>query len=152
MTRNAALLDLHKNNTRLSLRGLGDIEIKYISFGDTKNFLKILGNKKLTDKQFVQRILRNQLLKPKLTLRKLEQISTPDLLAIANAFVRNEKHTFQYLKETGNFFYDFRFAIKTYEENKLKQFAVSFKPLIIDIQKTFMSFSDKLKYSENHPY
>jgi hypothetical protein len=134
-------LELHKNNTRLSLRGLGDIEIKYISFGDTKNFLKILSNKKLTDKQFVQRILRNQLLKPKLTLKKFEQISTPDLFAITSAFVRNEKHTFQYLKETGNFFYDFRFAIKTYEEIKLKQFTVSFKPLITDIQKTFMSFS-----------
>lgn len=134
-------LELHKNNTRLSLRGLGDIEIKYISFGDTKNFLKILSNEKLTDKQFVQRILHNQLLKPKLTLKKFEQISTPDLLVIASAFVRNEKHTFQYLKKTGNFFYDFRFAIKTYEKNKLKQFAISFKPLITDIQKTLMSFS-----------
>lgn len=141
MAKNTVLLDLHRNNTRLRLHGLGDIELKYISFGDTKNFLKILGNKKLTDKQFAQRILHNQLLKPKLTLERFEQILTPDLLAIARAFSRNEKHTFQYLNETEDFLSDFRLALKTYEENRLKQFEVSFKPMIIDIQKTLMSFS-----------
>ena len=105
------LLDLHKNNTKLKSHSLGSVEIKYISYGDTKNFSKILSNRKLTDEQFVQQILHNQLLKPKLTLKKIEQIPTSDLTVIAKAFVRNEKHTFQYLKKTGNFFHDFRIAI-----------------------------------------
>ncbi|NMB56553.1 hypothetical protein GYA19_01275 [Candidatus Beckwithbacteria bacterium] len=140
-TTNTTLLGLHKNNTRLSLPGLGGVEIKYISYGDTQNFLKILGNERLTDKQFVQQILHNQLLKPKLTLKEFEHIPNPDLLAIVNAFVRNEKHTFQYLKKTEDFFHDFRAAIKTYEDNKLKQFAASFKPLIADVQKTLISFN-----------
>lgn len=138
---NTTFQGLHKNNTRINLRGLGDIEFKYISFGDTRNFLKILGNKKLTDKQFVQRILHNQLLKPRLTLNKFERISNPDLHTIASAFVRNENHTFQYLKKTEDFYHDFRLAIKTYEESKLKQLATSFKPLIADVQKTFISFN-----------
>lgn len=138
---NTTLLSLHKNNTRLSLSGLGDIELKYVSFGDTKNFLKILSNKELTDKQFVQQILHNQLLQPKLAFKEFEQISTPDLLTIARALVLNEKHTFQYLKDRGDFFSDFRLALKTYEKTKLKQFTTNFKPLITDIQKTFTSFN-----------
>jgi len=135
------LLDLHQNNTKLKSRSLGNVEIKYISYGDTKNFSKILSNRKLTDEQFVQQILHNQLLKPKITLKEFERIPASDLTIIAKAFVRNEKHTFQYLKKTENFFHDFRIAIKTYEENKLKQFSAIFKPLIPNIRKTLLSFN-----------
>ena len=138
---NTDLLDLHQNNTKLESCSLGSVKIKYISYGDTQNFSKIINDKKLTDEQFVQQILYNQLLKPKITLEKFEQIPTSDLSTIVEAFIRNEKYTFQYLKKTGDLFHDFRLAIKTYEDNKLKQFSASFKPLIPDIQKTLLSFS-----------
>ncbi len=139
--KNTSFINLHKNNTRLRVPKLGGVELKYVSFGDTKHFLKVLGDKEFNDKQFVQEILFNQLLQPKLTKKEFRQLPDGTLLRIARAFVQKEEHAFQYLQGTGDFFSDFRLALKTYEKKRLEQFTTTFKPLITDIQRSLTAFN-----------
>jgi len=133
---NTSLVSLHKNNTKIRVSELGDVEIKYISFGDTKNFLKLLSDKKLSDKEFVQKLLFNQLIQPEMSLERFKELPDVGLLKIARDYVRNESHTFQYFKDTGNLYSDFRSALETYEKKQFERLENSFRPIIAEITKS----------------
>lgn len=141
MEKTVTFASLHKNNTKLATSELGYVELKYISSGDFQSFSELLNSKDLEDKRFVRQILFNQLLKPQITLDEFSKVSDEDFLKIAHEFIDKEKHTFKYYRDTGNFFTDFRLALKVYQEKQLEIFAQSFKPLLADIQKSLASFN-----------
>jgi hypothetical protein len=133
--------DLHKNNTKLVLPELGNVELKYISAGDSIDFIKLLNDKNADDKQLVKNILFNQLIKPKISTEEFNNISDSVLVEIAKAFITKENYTFQYFEDTGKFFSDFRNALRMYEDKQFEQLREIFKPLLLDAHKTIASFS-----------
>lgn len=132
---------LSKNNTKLRVKGIGNIKLKYISFGDTKDLLQILHKKQISDKRCVQKIIFNQLIKPKLGFGKFNKIPDQDLIKISQAFIKKERHVFQYYKNTGNFFQDFRLSLEAYEKKSLERLRLQFEPIISSTQKVIEAFS-----------
>lgn len=135
------MFNLSRNNTRLRLKTLGEVELKHISLGDTDFFLKILAKEKISDREFVKEILYNQLIKPQINFEKFRQLSDKDLIKIAKTFVENEDHTFQYFKDTGDFFKDFQVAVITYVEKQLEMIKKNFEPIIKSTQETLKAFN-----------
>jgi len=118
---------------KLRLRTLGEVELKYISSGDAISFFKILSEKKLSDREFVLKILYNQIIKPRVKFEEFKKLSDKDLIKIARVFIKNETHTFQYFKDTGDFYKDFIVAIKAIKEQqveRIKRIVKSFEPVI----------------------
>lgn len=112
-------------NTRLETSSLGEVELKYISGGDTYKFMELRGKLKevdgkfeierkdgLTDKDFTSKILYNQLLRPKINFVEFQKISEKEIIEIARAFIKNEGSFFENYKETGDFFKDFRIGVE----------------------------------------
>jgi hypothetical protein len=126
---------------KLRLRTLGEVELNYISTGDAISFFKILSEEKLSDREFVIKILHNQLIKPKINFEEFKKLSDKELIKIAKAFLKKETYTFQYFKDTGDFFKDFRFAIKTYKEKQYEQIKNIIEPKIKYIKDTLNKFS-----------
>lgn len=138
---NKHILYLGKNhNTRTQINSLGDIEFKYVSYGDTKNFAEIL-QEKLSDRDFVVKILFHQLMKPKIDLMVFRKLSDEELEKLARIFVKNEKHTFEYIKNGDNYFKDFKQALATKNEKDIQEFRKAFEPMIKSVQKTFATFN-----------
>ena len=137
---NKIILGSGKNNTKLNLETLGDVELKFISFGDTQYFAKILAKDQISDKEFVQEILYNQLIRPKIDLQSFKQLSDSDLIEIAKAFIKKEDNIFQYFNNTEKFFKDFRIAIKTYKEKQIERLPKKIDPIIKSIQESFKTF------------
>ena len=138
---NKFINDLKKNEIRLKHKILGEFRLKYISTGDAISFFKILSEKKLSDREFVIKILHNQIIKPRVKFEEFKKLSDKDLIKIARVFIKNETHTFQYFKDTGDFFKDFRFAIKTYKEKQYEQIKNIIEPKIKYIKDTLNKFS-----------
>lgn len=106
-----------KNNTKIKFETLGDVELKYVSHGDTLEFVE-LWQKQISDKDIVTQILFHQLIKPKIDFVDFQKLSSKELENLARAFVNNAHYTFQYFKDTGAFFSDFKQALVTGFEKK----------------------------------
>lgn len=126
---------------KLRLRTLGKVELKYISTGDAISFLKILSEEKLSDREFVLKILHNQLIKPKINFEEFKKLSDKELIKIAKAFLKKETQIFQYFKDTGDFFKDFRFAIKKYYKEQFEKIKNIIDPKIKYIKDILNTFS-----------
>lgn len=144
---NKFINDLKKNEIRLKHKILGEFRLKYISTGDAISFFKILSEKKLSDREFVIKVLHNQIIKPRVKFEEFKKLSDKDLIKIARVFIKNETHTFQYFKDTGDFFKDFRFAIKTYKEKQYEQIKNIIDPKIKYIEDTLNKFSKRFALS-----
>ena len=144
---NKFINDLKKNEIRLKHKILGEFRLKYISTGDAISFFKILSEKKLSDREFVIKILHNQIIKPRVKFEEFKKLSDKDLIKIARVFIKNETHTFQYFKDTGDFFKDFRFAIKTYKEKQYEQIKNIIDPKIKYIKDILNTFSKRFALS-----
>ncbi|MDP2672403.1 MAG: hypothetical protein Q8O84_01165 [Nanoarchaeota archaeon] len=66
------MLNLSKNNTSIKLNSLGGVEIKYVSYGDTEEIAKLL-SQKISDKDFVLKVLFRQLVKPEIDFSKFKK-------------------------------------------------------------------------------
>lgn len=126
-------LNYNDYNTRLKTSSLGEVELKYISGGDTHKFMELMGELKeidgkfklerkdrLTSKDFTLRVLYNQLLKPKINFAEFQKISEKEMIEIAKAFIKNEESFFENYKETGNFFKDFRVGVEEYLDRHIE--------------------------------
>lgn len=132
---------------KLRLRTLGEVELKYISTGDAISFLKILSEEKLSDIEFVLKILYNQLIKPKINFEEFKKLSDKELIKIAKAFLKKETQIFQYFKDTGDFFKDFRFAIKKYYKEQFEKIKNIIDPKIKYIKDILNTFSKRFALS-----
>jgi len=134
------VLVLNSHNTKTKSETLGDVELKYISYGDTIEFAKIL-QEALKDKDFVAKILAHQLVKPEIDFGDFQKISDVELDALAKAFVKNENHTFKYFQDTGDYFKDFKQALVVGHEKHIEELRKTFEPIIKSVQETLTAFS-----------
>lgn len=134
-----AILNLSKNKIRVKTTSLGDVELKYVSYGDTRDFAKLL-TRKLSDRDFVIETLHHQFIKPKINLQDLKKLSDKELINIAKVFVKNEDYTFKYWCDSRDYFADFRNAVATQEEKHLKELEKTFEPMIRSAQETLKAF------------
>ena len=131
---------LNKNNTKTKLESLGDVELKYVSLGDTIEFAKLL-QKQLSNRDFVVQVLFHQLIKPQIGFDNFQKISDKELEELSTAFIKNENHTFKYFQDTGNLFKDFKQAIAMGHEKHIEELRKSFEPIVKSAQKTLTAFS-----------
>ena len=134
------VLALNSHNTKTKSETLGDIELKYVSYGDTIEFVKIL-QEAPKDKDFVAKILFHQLVKPEISFGDFQKISDVELEALAKAFVKNENHTFKYFQDTGDYFKDFKKALVVGQEKHIEELRKTFEPIIKSAQETLTAFS-----------
>lgn len=133
------VLDLNKSNTKLYLKPLGTVELKYISYGDTRDFLKIL-QKPLSDRNFVIEILYHQFIKPEIKFDKFKKLPDKEIEKLGKAFVKKEDYTFKHFQDTGDFFKDFRQAVKTQNKKHIEELRKTFEPILKSTQETLAAF------------
>lgn len=103
-----------KNDKIITLKSktFGEIELRYISATDLTVFAEFLD--KLKDsREFVTRVLYNQLTIPKVSFTEFNKIPDDELVKIARDFAKHDQHIFQYFRETtdAELFTNFRKAI-----------------------------------------
>jgi len=123
----------------MKLNSLGSVELKYVSYGDTKEIAKLLPQK-ISDKNFVLKVLYRQLVKPEIDFSEFEKIPENELKKLAKAFAKKEKYTFKHFQDTGNFFKDFRQALQTHYDKHIEELRKTFEPILESTQKTLQSF------------
>lgn len=131
---------LNKNNTKTKLESLGDIELKYVSFGDTIEVAKLL-QKQLSDRDFVVQVLFHQLIKPQIVFDNFQKISDKELEELSRAFIQSESHIFKYFQDTGDLFRDFKKALATGQEKQVEELRKTLEPIIESVQHTLRDFS-----------
>lgn len=129
-----------RNNTRMKLDTLGDVELRYVSISDSKEFAQLL-QKESSDRDFVAQILHHQLVKPRVAFADLQGLSDKDLEQLARAFVKSEGYTFQYLQETGDFFKDFRSALTIGRIKHAEELARTLQPIVESAQEAISAFN-----------
>jgi len=134
------VLVLNNHNTKTKSETLGDVELKYVSYGDTIEFAKIL-QETTKDRDFVAKILFHQLVKPKISFGDFQKTSDVELETLAKAFVKNENHTFKYFQDTGDYFKDFKKALVVGHEKHIEELRKTFEPIIKSAQETLTAFS-----------
>ena len=134
------VLVLNNHNTKTKSETLGDVELKYVSYGDTIECAKIL-QETLKDKDFVAKILFHQLVKPEISFADFQKISDVELESLARVFVKNENHTFKYFQDTGDYFKDFKQALVVGHEKHIEELRKTFEPIIKPAQETLTAFS-----------
>ena len=138
-------LKLNYLNTKSKSKTFGEVELKYILFGDVKFFVEFL-NKTKDNKEFVIQVLYHQLITPQISLTEFGKISDEELIKLSRDFVEHEQHTFRYFKETtdAKFFTNFREAIKGYYQRQDEQLQATFEPMVESIKaikETFEGFN-----------
>lgn len=133
-------LKLNYLNTKSKSKTFGDVELKYILFGD-KFFVELLDKTK-DNKEFVIHVLYHQLITPQVSFTEFSKISDEELIKLARDFVRQEQHIFEHFKETADakFFTNFREAIKEYHQRQVEQLQATIEP-IKAIKNTFEGFN-----------
>jgi len=134
------VLVLNSHNTKTKSETLGGVELKYVSYGDSIEFAKIL-QETTKDRDFVAKILFHQLVKPKISFGDFQKTSDVELETLAKAFVKNENHTFKYFQDTGDYFKDFKKALVVGHEKHIEELRKTFEPIIKSAQETLTAFS-----------
>lgn len=135
------VLNLNRtHSTKTKICSLGNVEIKYVSYGDTIEFSKIL-EEQISNRDFVVKILLHQLIEPKLDFETLQKLSDEELEKLAKVFVKAEDGAFKHFKDTGDYFKDFRQTLKTGQEQQVEELRKTFEPIIKSAQETLTVFS-----------
>lgn len=121
------VINTYRENAKTKSETLGNLELKYISIGDIKFYEKNL-NKIKDDKEFVTRMIHNQLVSPEMTYAKFNKVPEGELKKIARDFIKYEKNTSKYFKETmdDKFFHNFRTTIQKHLEEERDKIRKSF--------------------------
>lgn len=138
---NTLVLDLGKNrNTKITIASLGEVVLKYVSYGDNIEFIKML-KERISDRDFVAKVLAHQIINPEINFPAIQKLPDAHLEKMAREFVKAEDYTFKYFKSTGHYYKDFRQALKTGHENHIKELRKTFKPIVKSAQETLTAFS-----------
>jgi len=141
LNNNGVVVPMSNNRiTKIKSETLGDIELKYVSGRDSIEFAKILQNP-MKDRDFVAEILFHQIVNSKITSDDFKKLADLELESLARVFVKNEKHTFKYFHDTGNYFKDFKDSLVVGREKYIEESRKMFEPMIKSAQETFEAFS-----------
>jgi len=122
---------------KLESETLGSIELRHIRLGDLvfieQNIDKIEG-----EKEFVCRVMHNQLYSPKLEYSGFAKVSDNELRIIARKFIKENSSFFDHFKETSDaaFYVNFRSSIQKHLDEEKKKLKEALAPL----GKTFNNF------------
>jgi len=130
---------MSKNNTQTKINSLGEVELKWISLGDVKKYAKFL-EQNYSDKDFTLKILFHQLIKPKIKFNTFKKLSDKEIVKLGKVFIKKENYFFKHFQDTGDFFQDFRKAIKTQNEKLIEKLRNTFDPIIKSTQDMLTSF------------
>lgn len=132
-----------RHNTKTTIPSLGEVELKYLSYGDTLEIFKILEEKN-SDRNFVAKVLMRQLIKPKGTnLATIKGLADEELMKLAKAFVKTEGYTFKHFKQTGSYYKDFRQALRVDYKKQAEEFRKTYEPAIQSARKELLAFSNR---------
>lgn len=134
------ILVSNNHNTKTKSEILGNVELKYVSYGDLIKIAKIL-QESLQDKDFVSKILFHQLVKPEVSFDNFQKLPDTEIEALAKAFVKNEDHTFKYFRDTGNYFKDFKQALATGYEKYIEELRKTSESIVKSAKETLTAFS-----------
>lgn len=123
---------MSNNNTKTKINSLGEVELKWISFGDVKKYAKFL-EQNYSDKDFTLQILFHQLIKPKIKFNTFKKLSNKEIIKLGKAFIKKEDYFFKH-------FQDFRKAIKIQNEKFIEKLENTFEPIIKSTQEMLASF------------
>jgi hypothetical protein len=138
-------LDNNKIVASLQIKSLGKVTLKYVSAGDVKKYYDISNDKHLSDREFVVKVLFNQLQQPKIKMNEFLKIDNADIILIGKVFCEAEKLLFKEFEDTNNFFGDFRKTIEKYLEERSKQTEKLIEPFKIEAEKSFQKVYDTIK-------
>lgn len=130
----------HRDNLKVSIDGLGEIEIKYISHADSMTFYNYLNNG-LSERDFTCEVLTNQIVNPKIILAQFKLLPEAGIAKIVSHFRDYEKEYFKYYNDTGNIYTDFQLAIRTYREKQFDKIKELIAPQIQAAQEGLKLFS-----------
>jgi hypothetical protein len=141
LNNNGVVVPMSNNRiTKTKSEILGDIELKYVSGRDSIEFAKILQSP-MKDRDFVVEILFHQIVNSKITFDDFKKLPNLELEELANLFVKNEKHTFKYFHDTGNYFKDFKDALAVSREKYIEESRKMFEPMVKSAQETLEAFN-----------
>ena len=135
------VINMSNNNTKTKINSLGEVELKWISLGDVKKCAKFL-EQNYSDKGFTLQILFHQLIKPKIKFNTFKKLSDKEIVKLGKAFIKKEDYFFKHFQDTGDFFQDFRKAIKTQNEKFIEKLGNTFEPIIKSTQDMLTSFNN----------
>ncbi len=99
---------LNSDNTyEIEIGGFGIVGIKYLSWGDNEDIMNFL-DFDISNREFVLKVLFNQILNSDITYKRFKQISDEELERLLRFFLDKIDYSNKYFKDTGDFFGDFR--------------------------------------------
>jgi len=115
---------------KLESETLGSIEIRHMRLGDLV-FIEQNIDEIVDEKEFVRRLLHNQLYSPKLEYSGFAIISDNQLKSIAREFIKENSQFFDHFKETSDaeFYINFRNSIQKHQDEEKKRLAEVLAPL-----------------------
>lgn len=136
------LFFFNEKNTKSDLEQFGEIELKYISFGDINFFVELL-NKIDDDKEFIIQVLYHQLIHPDMSSCDFNKISNDKIIKLVRDFINNEPLIFECFKETteDEIFANFREAIRSYHQMNVEKLEATFLPIIKSTENIFKTFN-----------
>ncbi len=132
---------MNNNNTKTKINSLGEVELKWISLGDVKKYAKLL-EQNYSDKDFTLQILFHQLIKPKIKFNTFKKLPDKEIVKLGKDFIKKEDYFFKHFQDTGDFFQDFRKAIKTQNEKFIEKLGNTFEPIIKSTHEMLASFNN----------
>ena len=131
---------LFGKNVKFTNEELGDIEIKYLSWGDAKKVAKFIDEKK--PRSFASKVIFNQLIHPQLKLEEIEKWSDVTLEEVASKFLENEESIKGYFEQStaNGFFEKFYSAFKQSNDSITEQTA----SLIRTVQSQYEEFGKQM--------
>lgn len=127
-------------STKVTIDTLGDVELKYVSFGDMIAFEKLM-QESISDRDFTGKVLFNQIVTPAVEFDSVQNLPDEQLEKLARAFIDFEHHNFELLENTGDFYKDFKRALVAKREQENAELRKVVEPILKETQKQLASFS-----------
>ncbi len=120
-----SFLTLGSSHILVKTKSLGEVKLRHISSADIGRF-SAFWDDDISDKQFVARVVHNQLLEPELSVTAIGRLPVDDLIMLAQSLRNHDQALFQLFDDSGVFFKEFRNALVTGQKqfNDLLQKAI----------------------------
>lgn len=96
----------------------------------------------MSDRNFVIEILYRQLVKPKIKFDKFKKLLDKEIEKLGKSFIKKEDYTFKYFQDTGDFFKDFRQAVKIQNKKHIEELRKTFEPILKSTQEMLTAFHE----------
>jgi hypothetical protein len=106
-------------------------------------FIEHLLKENISDRDFVIKTLFHQLVRPKFNQERLQNLSDSELKILGSELIKIENDTFEYYKDSGNFYNDFKQALIISNQKRREEFRQLVGPIIKSAQTSLISFNNE---------